>query len=127
MRVFDQLCHPSTYGVHPAFRLAEDDYCQECGVCVGVEDDDENDGEKAFRDECGDVWCCDCLIDWHGSDKVSDAETLLRLHLGGPGCCVDCGELLAYGYLFFEVYGPDRAYCEECTDKRAAWRPQRAC
>ena len=49
---------------------------------------------------------------------MSDAETLLRLHYGGPGYCVDCGESLAYGCSYFEVDGPDHAYCEECTD---AW------
>ena len=43
MRVFDQLGHPTTHGLHSAFRLGEDDHCQGCGVYVGVErDDDEN-------------------------------------------------------------------------------------
>ena len=64
MRVFDQLGHPTTHGLHSAFRLGEDDHCQGCGVYVGVErDDDENLEEQAFRGECGDVWCRDCLID----------------------------------------------------------------
>ena len=114
MLIFREL--DNSRDAEPAFRLLGEHRCVGCdrnNLATAIDM-----RPKAFRDDDDAIWCGDCMQAWHGDERHSDENTVLRLQGAPPAVCADCGDALNcrdYTVFWGEGYG-SLHYCVPCTE-----------